>query len=179
MRSDSSSPAVPAIPVSDPSSLDGRIVLPYKEPQLVHIGTRSMRDFHERCPRSTPTGAPHASRHLELRTVEQCIQAAAGLEWNQSEGKLRVVGYADCCLAGFVVRDALFNRVKALSLHPSTLATNLRSQVKSPSYVSVHHGLCDAGGWRVWTWPRDVPGFCIQVSYICGAKEELSHWCCI
>ena len=123
MRSDSSSPrsspAVPASPVSYPSRLVGRIVLPYTEPQLVHIGTRSTIDFHERCPRSTPTGAPHACRHLELHTVEQCIQAAADLEWNQSEGKMSIVGYADCYLTGFVIRDKQFNRVKALSLHPS------------------------------------------------------------
>ena len=63
-----------------------RIVVPYNETMLIHIGTRNMSDLLEIPTANSQIGLPTPAVHTELSTIEECIAAAAMLSWRDGEG---------------------------------------------------------------------------------------------
>ena len=86
------------------TSPHNRVVVSYKETCIRHIGTRDMRTLRE-CDLDIGISKP---REFPINTLEACIESAGTL------------GYDD---EGYVVVDALYNRIK----------------VKSPLYVALNH----------------------------------------
>ena len=96
------------------TSPDNRVVVPYEEYHLRHIGTRDNKTGQEYDTKLMDIEKP---KTYPLTSLEDCINAALALNINENSGKL---GNLDN--EGFVVVDKNYHRIK----------------IKSPEYMMLH-----------------------------------------